>query len=52
LSFFNAYDEEEKQMWGLFRDRLDAYPAGVDASYEMIKSAKQTFECFHEWIQD
>lgn len=52
LHFFNAYDEEEKQMWGSFKEKLDAYPVGVDASYEMIKSAKQTFECFHSWMHE
>ena len=50
ISFFNAYGENEKDMWQSFRERLDQLPAGTAAATEVINAGKETFEKFHAWI--
>ena len=48
-SFFNAYGESVGHRWNDFRNFVTARVATADAE-EMITTARQTFECFYEWL--
>ena len=50
VSFFNAYKEEEKNMWQSFREKLDEIPFGSKEAEEVIQAANETFEKFHSWM--
>ena len=48
-SFFNAYGESVGHRWNDFRTFVTARVSTEDAE-EMIAAARQTFECFYEWL--
>ena len=50
VSFFNAYKEEEKNLWQSFREKLDEIPFGSKEAEEVIQAANETFEKFHSWM--
>lgn len=48
-SFFNAYGEAVGRRWSEFTSFLDTHAAPAD-SEEIVTSARQTFNCFFEWL--
>ena len=48
-SFFNAYGESVGRRWTEFRNFVTPR-VGPDGAEETVAAARQTFQCFYEWL--